>query len=157
MDSITTPATIDSESYTISRTVFIEAPRDAVWATLTKPEHIVEWFGQRASFDKLAAGGTGSFGFDGYGDFPVLITRYDEPEYFSYRWGQEGKPIDDATSTLVSYTLTEVDGGTLLSAVESGFDLLEGGEEHRRVRLEENRGGWDSELDKLKALLESRG
>ena len=42
-----------------------------------------------------------------------------------------------------------------LTVVESGFESIPGGTRYRRDWLEQNREGWDVELDELAALLQS--
>ncbi|GAB3606160.1 hypothetical protein GCM10027413_15690 [Conyzicola nivalis] len=149
----TTPAVVDDETWSVTRTVRIDAPRSAVWAALTTPELISQWFGQRTEFDRIAVGGTGHFSFDGYGDNPAVIVEHQPESAFGYRWGTKDEPIRDDNSTLVRFTLDDEGDATLLAVVETGFGLLAGGDDHRRTHLHEHREGWDSELDELVALL----
>lgn len=152
----TSPATVDDTTYAVTRIVLVRAHRTAVWAAITTPELITEWFGQKAEFDSIAVGVLGTMGFDGYGDFPVEITEVDEPHVFAFRWGQDGKPISEETATLVRFTLDDDPDGTRLTLVESGFNRLAGDDQNRRTRADENRGGWDVELDELVAFLEKQ-
>jgi uncharacterized protein YndB with AHSA1/START domain len=149
------PAFVHDETYAVERTVLIRTDRGKVWAALTTPELITEWFGQRAAFDSFAVGSRGTFGFDGYGEAPVEIVEIDEPDVFAFRWGTADAPLDEENSTLVRFTLAEVSEGTALTVVETGFNTLAGDDAFCRGRAEDNRGGWDSELDELVAFLES--
>ena len=148
------PSVVDSGEFTVRRTVTIAATVEKVWAALTETEHIVQWFGQGAVLDSVAVGGSGTFSFDGYGDFPVQIEELDAPHVIAYRWGNENAraihPIDPNRSTVFRFTLEPVDGGTRLTVVESGFDTLT----DPAASMESNRGGWNSELDELVAYLE---
>ena len=148
------PSVVDSGEFTVSRTVTIAASIEKVWAALTQPEHIAKWFGQGAVLDTVAVGGTGTFSFDGYGDFPVQIEELDPQRVIAYRWGNENAraitPIDPNRSTVFRFTLEPADGGTQLTVVESGFDTLS----DPAASMESNRGGWNSELDELVAYLE---
>ena len=148
------PSIVDSGEFTVRRTVTIAAPIDKVWAAVTETEHIVKWFGQGAVLDKVAVGGSGTFSFDGYGDFPVQIEELDPPHVIAYRWGNESakaiSPIDPNRSTVFRFTLEPIEGGTQLTVVESGFDTLT----DPAASMEDNRGGWNSELDELVAYLE---
>ncbi|HUG74346.1 MAG TPA: SRPBCC family protein [Acidimicrobiia bacterium] len=149
MQDLTMPARIDAEQYTVTRSVFIAASRERVWEAITVPEEIAKWFGQPARFNSLTVGADGSFGWEGYGEFPVRIEEVDEPAVFAFTWGTPGEPITPQNSTTARFTLEEVDGGTLLTVVESGFaDLADPADS-----MEDNRGGWDSELDELVAYL----
>jgi hypothetical protein len=72
-----------------------------------------------------------------------------EPErLLSWRWHPAA--IDPAVdyshepTTLVEFKLQDVEGGTLLSLVESGFDAIP---EARRVSaFRGNSGGWDGQM-----------
>lgn len=149
-----TPASIDHELSTVTRTVLIRAHRSAVWEAITTPELISEWFELPTTFERFEEGAVGVFTWEARGDIPLEIAEIDEPTVFAWRWGTAGLPMDDDHSTLVRFTLEEVREGTLLVVVESGFATLAGDDEYRRTRLDENRGGWDAELDNLVAFLE---
>jgi uncharacterized protein YndB with AHSA1/START domain len=152
----TTPAVVDDDTYTVTRTVLIRAHRSAVWEAITTPELMTEWFGEKAEFSSVSVGVTGTIGWDAWGDSPVEIVEVDEPTAFAYRWGQNGKPISDDTATLVRFTLDDDVDGTRLTLVETGFNAIAGSDEHRRKRADENRKGWDAELDELVAFLEKQ-
>ncbi|GAB2448342.1 uncharacterized protein YndB with AHSA1/START domain [Conyzicola lurida] len=149
----TPPAVIDEETWSVTRTVRIDAPRSRVWAAITDPAQISQWFGQRTVFDRVAVGGSGHFFFDGYGENPVVIVEFQPESAFGYRWGIRDEPIRDDNSTLVRFTLDDEGEGTVLSVVETGFGELAGDDDARRAHLDEHRGGWDSEIDELLALV----
>jgi uncharacterized protein YndB with AHSA1/START domain len=153
--TINSPSVVDSDDFTVSRTITISAPIEKVWAAVTEPEHIAQWFPQKAVLEPVRVGADGVFSFEGYGDFPVRVEELDPPRTISYRWSNENarpvNPIDLAHSTVFRFTLEPVDGGTQLTVVESGFQHLA----DPAGSLEGNRQGWDSELDELVAYLES--
>ena len=150
------PSVVDSDEFTVRRTVTIAAPIEKVWAAVTEPEHISRWFGQAAVLDELAVGAHGSFTWDDYGTIPVRIEELDPPRVVAYRWSNESgnaiavDSVDPEHSTVFRFTLEAVEGGTQLTVVESGFDTLSTPAES----MESNRGGWDHELDELVAYLE---
>jgi uncharacterized protein YndB with AHSA1/START domain len=150
------PSVVDAATFTVRRTISIAAPVEKVWAAVTEPEHISRWFG-KATFDRSGAGAVGTLFWEGYGAVPVRIEEIDPPRLVSYRWGNDdalghlAPELDVATSTVFTFTLTETDGGTELTVVETGFDRTS----DPVANLESHRGGWDSELDKLIALVES--
>lgn len=149
---MTTLSHIDDGTATITRSVRIEAPRDLVWAVLTTPEQIARWFGQTADFpDGVHPGAAGSFGWADHGAFPVRIESVDPPSAFAFTWGTPGEEIGQDNSTTATFTLSEDDGGTLLTVVESGFDTLAPDAVARRAAMEDNAQGWNSELDELVA------
>lgn len=149
------PSVIDSEGFSVRRTISISAPIEKVWAAITEAEHLAKWFPQAVELEPVTVGSTGVFTFDGFGGLPVRVEELDPPRMIAYRWGNDlGTPIvplDEAKSTVFRFTLEPVDGGTTLTLVESGFNTLP----DPAKSLEDNRGGWDHELDELVAYLES--
>jgi uncharacterized protein YndB with AHSA1/START domain len=142
------------KGHTVVRTVHIEAPLATVWEALTVPEVMSKWFGDDTEFTALEPGATGRIDYEGYGNFPIEITEVVPGEAFGFRWS--GIPADqlDEYSTHVRFTIAESGTGTDVTVVESGFDTIPGGTRYRRDRLEQNREGWDVELDELAILLE---
>jgi uncharacterized protein YndB with AHSA1/START domain len=157
------PASVVGE-FTVRRTISIAAPIEKVWAAVTEPEHISRWFGA-ASFEgagagagaRAAVGATGTITWPDREPVPVRVEAIDEPRLVSYRWCNpclgEAMPaeIDEAHSTVFTFTLEPTDDGTRLTVVETGFETTS----DPSADLESHRGGWDGELDKLVALLES--
>jgi uncharacterized protein YndB with AHSA1/START domain len=137
----------------VTRTVHIQAHRAAVWAAITEPALVSEWFGDRAEID-LRVGGTGILGWDSWGDFRILVEEIDEPNALAYRWARD-PDVDPApgVSTLVRFTLADRDGGTDLTVVETGWEELEGDIE---AAMAGNVEGWLEELDELVAFLEKQ-
>jgi uncharacterized protein YndB with AHSA1/START domain len=142
--------------HTIVRTVRIDSTPERVWDALTDTAQLGEWFGDTATMSKLAVGGTGEFDWEGYGTFPFEIIEVLPNTVFAYRWsGEPATELRADDSTVVRFTI-EVDGDvTVLTVTESGFDTIAGGLAHRRHRLEQNREGWNIELDDLLGLLGS--
>ena len=140
-------ATIDIETQSVRRSLHIDATRERVWEAITRPEYIAQWFGDEARWDTFTVGGTGVFTWHDYGDFPVRIEEIDPPTTFAFRWGQPGAALAATDSTLARFTLDDDGDGTLLTVVETGFDRC------TTRTLDDHRGGWNSELDELAALL----
>ena len=146
---------VDTERFTVRRTIDISAPVEKVWAAVTEPEHISRWFG-RAELSGTGAGAAGTLTWPGNAPIPVRVESFDAPRSVSYRWGNDdalGTPpaeLDDEHSTVFTFTLEPVPGGTRLTVVETGFDRTS----NPLANLESHRQGWDGELDKLVALLE---
>ena len=147
---------IDEGAFTVRRTIWIAAPVEKVWSAVTEPEHISRWFG-RAAFDGPAVGARGTLMFPDYGAVPVRIEAIDAPRMVSYRWGNDDasghlpEEVDDEHSTVFTFTLEPVPEGTRLTVVETGFETTS----DPAANLESHRTGWNDELDKLVALLES--
>ena len=83
--------------------------------------------------------------------FDVVVERMEEEKIFSYRWHPYAvdPKIDYSKepTTLVVFELKEVEGGTLLSVVESGFDKIP--ESRRKEAFRMNSGGWDAQTKNL--------
>lgn len=156
MDSMTndSASVIDAGRFSVRRTIRINAPVEKVWAAVTRPEHISRWFG-RAEFDGTGVGTTGTLTFDDYGAIPLRMEAIDEPRLVSYRWSNDDAsgslpPEVDERSTVFTFTLEPLADGTQLTVVETGFDATS----DPAANMESHRQGWDSELDKLVALVE---
>ena len=137
----------------VTRTVHIQAHRSAVWAAITEPELISEWFGDTAQLT-LTVGGTGVMGWNEYGEFRLVVEEIDEPNTFAFRWAREtnSDPVN-GNSTLVRFTLGDEDGGTRLTVLETGWEDYEG---DVVSGMKENTAGWITELDDLVAFLEKQ-
>jgi uncharacterized protein YndB with AHSA1/START domain len=154
MSDVTAPKAI-IEGHSIRRSIRVNASPAAVWAAITEPEQIAQWFGDSATFTGFEVGATGVYGWEGHGEFPVLITEIEPLAVFAVRWA--GEPTDvlrDDDSTTIRMTIEEDGDVTVLTVVESGFENVAGGTAYRRRRLQENKEGWNEELDELAAYLE---
>jgi uncharacterized protein YndB with AHSA1/START domain len=140
----------------VEREVIIRAPASRVWAALTEPAHLAEWFGDAgAEVDGLRPGGRITFRWREHGTSRAVIERVDAPHNFSYRWAL--RPDVDprpGNSTLVEFTVVEEGDVTRLRVVESGFAALEWPEEERARDVRVNTSGWAAELGELVAYLE---
>ena len=108
----------------ITRSIDIKAPRTKVWAALTEPDLIAQWFGDTAEFDPTP-GAAGVLGWKDYGRFRVQVEHVDKPKTLVYRWARDVRRRSSAgNSTVVRFDLAEIDGGTRLSVLETGFEEL---------------------------------
>ncbi len=97
--TINDPSTIDAEAFTVRRTVTIAAAPDKVWAAVTRPELITQWFGNVAQLDRLEVGAEGEFGFEGYGRFPIRIEDLDARTPSPTAGATRTRPPATSTST----------------------------------------------------------
>jgi len=150
------PAVVEEGEFTVRRTIRIDAPIEKVWSAVTEPEHISRWFGQ-AALEGFGVGARGALSWPDRGTVPLRIEAVDPPRMIAYRWSNDdavGMPpaeVDEERSTVFTFTLRPVAGGTQLTVVETGFEVTS----DPAANLESHRRGWDSELDSLVALLES--
>ncbi len=146
---------IDEGTFTVRRTIRIAAPVDKVWRAVTEPEHISRWFG-RTVLDGAGVGARGTMTFPDYGAVPIRVEAIDAPHTVTYRWGNDDAlgrlpdAVDEATSTVFTFTLEPLGDGTQLTVVETGFDRTS----DPAANMASHDEGWVSELDKLVALLE---
>jgi uncharacterized protein YndB with AHSA1/START domain len=135
----------------IEREILIEAPQEVVWSVITEPEHVSGWFSDTARIE-LRPGGAMTLvweGADGHTEHG-RVEKVEPPHRFSFRWIRGSAEVRDGNSTLVEFSLSTEDGGTLLRVVESGFTRLDWPEEDRARDAEEHRQGWEHELDQLR-------
>ncbi|MDH6242382.1 SRPBCC domain-containing protein [Mycobacterium sp. OTB74] len=136
----------------ITRTIDINAPIGKVWATITEPELISQWFGDATEFE-AAPGGTGFFGWNTHGKFRVVVEQVNPPHTLVYRWAHREADAEPTpgNSTVVRFELTEIPGGTRLDLLETGFEHLA----DPQTAHAENSGGWTAELADLVEFLQA--
>ena len=99
----------------VRREVVLPVARDEVWAALTDPDRLAEWFANEVQLE-LEPGGEGVFRWRS-GEARRAVVEHVEPERFlSFRWTDEAA-TDEATT--VAFTLENVPEGTRLTVVES--------------------------------------
>jgi len=110
----------------IEKRVVLRAPRSRVWRALSNAQEFGTWF--RVKLDGAFTPGKpirGKMAYRGYEHLTIelLIERIDPEHYFSYRWHPYAitppRLLGRAT-TLVEFTLADVDGGTELTIGRSG-------------------------------------
>ena len=139
----------------IERSVLLKAPRSRVWRALSNAEEFGNWFGVALKGRTFAAGKRtqGKVTHPGYEHltWDVLIERVEPERLLSWRWhpGAVDTSIDysNEASTEVVFELKDVDGGTLLTVVESGFDNVP--ESRRLDAFRMNSGGWDIQMQNI--------
>lgn len=132
----------------ITRELIFKAPVERVWAAITAPEEVRQWFGSDAQFE-LQEGHIGYLEWEEEceGRFAMKIVSVDTPHYFAWRWMAEADtPYADEASTLVEWRLESTkEGGTRLFLTESGFMQTKS----RDMNIE----GWMHELHDLTLYL----
>ena len=153
----------------IEKSVLIRAPRSRVWHAVTDTREFGAWFG--VSLDGVFAAGrhipgrVTSAGSDDpnepYKGQPLdfWVERIEPERLFSYRWyacePAEGERSEDMPKNLVEFTLEDVEGGTLLRIVESGFDAVP--LDRRAKALEGNTEGWTIQAERVRQHVEAGG
>lgn len=109
-------------SKSVNVEVQLNSPINKVWDALTTSETLSKWMLFKSNTFKPEVGHEFQFsGAQGYDQtIDCKVTEIDEPNTLAYTWSAPG--VDGQQSeTLVTFTLTEANGGTSLSLVQSGF------------------------------------
>jgi uncharacterized protein YndB with AHSA1/START domain len=140
----------------IERKVLIKATRARVWRAVSDAAEFGSWFGVDFKGKAFVAGKSvqGKITYPGYEHLTmeVLIDQVVPERLLSWRWHPAA--IDPAVdyshepTTLVVFELEEVDGGVMLSVVESGLDKIP--LERRATVLRLNSSGWDAQMENVK-------
>lgn len=142
----------------IEKRVLLRAPQERVWRAISNAAEFGSWFGVK--LDGEFAAGTRMTGRirpttvdpdvaqmqEKYAGAPMefYVERIEPMSLLSFRWHPFA--IDRAVDysqepmTLVTFTLTPSDGGTMLAIVESGFDAIPIA--RRADAFEANDEGW---------------
>jgi uncharacterized protein YndB with AHSA1/START domain len=156
----------------IEKKVTLRAPLSRVWRAISNAKEFGAWFGmafdgpfiagqklagsiQPTTVDpevaKLQAPYAGK-------PFEFTIDRIEPERLFSFRWHPFAiDPNQDYSSeptTLVVFELLEVDGGTLLTITESGFDRIP--LKRRAQAFSANEGGWEHQARLITKYLDAR-
>ncbi len=115
----------------------LRAPVEKVWAALTTPERLADWFGD-AVVD-LRVGGSIRL----WKEVDVQITVCDPPSSLAWTWELDGR------ETLVRFDLKSEAGGTALTLTHSGLSPRKG--QGAGVRA-----GWHAHLEALPDAVEGR-
>jgi uncharacterized protein YndB with AHSA1/START domain len=133
----------------VRRVFEIRAPRERVWAALTRPEELVRWFPTQLAEIYLRPGGEARFEWKDSSD-EAMVDVVEPPGRFVFRWRPAGL---DRPYTTVSFRLEEIPQGTRLTLVESGFASLP--DQIAQQSQQGNDAGWVEELAELQAYLEA--
>jgi uncharacterized protein YndB with AHSA1/START domain len=145
----------------IEKQIVLKAPRARVWRALTDAAEFGTWFGVK--LDGAFTPGAqvkGQITIPGYTHvmFDVVIERLEPERVMAWRWHPYAvdPKVDYAKEerTLVTFELKEVDGGTLLSVVESGFDQVPPARRMEAFRM--NSGGWEEQVGNIRKHVESK-
>jgi uncharacterized protein YndB with AHSA1/START domain len=143
---------MNSSTDRIEKRILLKAPRSRVWRALSNAEEFGTWFGVNFSGKQFVAGESvqGHITYPGYEHLvmDVVVERVEPEHHLSWRWHPAAVDItvdySPEPTTLVVFELTEIDSGTLLRVVESGFDQIPAARREEAFRM--NSGGWEQQL-----------
>jgi glutathione S-transferase len=150
------------DTFDLTVTRMIRAPRQKVFDAFVKPELVRKWFGPRgftitrADIDARVGGRYRMTMQPRSGEPYTVVGEYRElasPERLSFTWKWEGETMGALPETLVTVTLTErrAEHGveTEVKLLHSGFPAMEARESHSQ--------GWSSSLNGLVDATDARG
>jgi uncharacterized protein YndB with AHSA1/START domain len=116
----------------------LRAPIEKVWAALTVPERLADWFAE-AVVD-LRVGGSITLDWGSKNQGRMQITLCEPPRRLAWVWRLDGR------DTLVRFDLAPEAGGCALTLTHSGVPMSAGGV----------RAGWHAHLEGLPGAVEGR-
>ena len=145
--------TTASETDRIERSIHIKAPRSRVWRALSDAEQFGTWFGAALKGKQFAAGQRvqAPMTIQGHEHVPfdIVVERVEPENLMSYRWHPRTGDADYSKEerTLVTFTLKDVDDGTMLTVTETGFDKVPPA--RRMEAFRGNSRGWEFQLKRI--------
>ncbi|MFL9915730.1 SRPBCC family protein [Paraburkholderia fungorum] len=143
---------MNSSTDRIEKQILLKAPRSRVWRALSNAEEFGTWFRVDFSGKQFVAAQSirGNITYPGYEHLVMeaQVERVEPEHHLSFRWHPAAVDVSvdysPEPTTLVVFELTEVDSGTLLKVVESGFDQIPAARREEAFRM--NSGGWEEQL-----------
>ena len=153
----------------IEKKITLRAPVSRVWRAISDAREFGAWFGVK--FDGPFAAGTRITGRitptrvdpevaklqepHAGTAFDFTVDRLEPERLFSFRWHpfavEPGVDYSKEPATLVTFELAAVEGGTLLTITESGFDRIP--LERRAKAFAANEGGWEHQSKLIEKYL----
>ena len=145
----------------IERNVMIKAARSRVWRAISNAGEFGDWFGVDFKGKAFVPGKVtlGKITYPGFEHLTmeVLVEQVEPERLLSWRWHPAAiDPKVDYSqepTTLVVFELKEVEGGTLLTVVESGLDKIPLSRRAEAFRM--NSSGWDQQMVFVKKHVET--
>ncbi len=141
----------------IEMEIVISAPKAQVYSAIAETEQIVKWFPEGIE-GSLTPGQEPILDFGEYGRHRIYVENAKPTDYFAFRWipgsVKSAGFLDDVRTqpnTLVEFSLSEIQGGTLVKLKESGFASLP--PEYYEKSINDNTGGWEYMMDRLTKYL----
>ncbi|AMZ75205.1 MULTISPECIES: SRPBCC family protein [Pseudomonas] len=143
----------------IERKILLKAPRSHVWRALANAEAFGQWFGVALEGKRFVAGERtqGQITYPGYEHliWDVAVERVEPERVFSFRWHpyavEPQVDYSQESETRVQFELEDMDGGTLLKVVESGFNNIPEARRLKAFRMDSR--GWDEQMANIEAFL----
>lgn len=153
----------------IEKSIVLHAPLARVWRAISDSREFGAWFGldvdgpfvagqriaARITPTKVDAEVAKSQEPYRGKPFELTVETIEHERTFSFRWHpyaiEPGVDYSAEPSTLVTFTIEPVSGGTRLTIVESGFDRIP--LERRAKAFTANEGGWEAQTHLIEKYL----
>ena len=138
-------------SFKVEKEIKISSTSQQVWSVLTDPSHIKEYLFGTEAISEWKEGSDLVFQgvYDGYSykDKGVII-KWQPYQLFQYTYLAQFSGLDDQPENyhLISYSLTEINNGTVLNLKQENI--------HNEIAQEHSNSSWDKALAQIKALAE---
>ena len=143
---------MDTITDRIEKQVVIRAPRARVWQALADAGELGRWFGVDLGPGPIADGSRlrGAITHPGYEHlvFDATVERCEPERLLAWRWHPDPEHPEAEPTTQVTFELTDVEGGTLLTVVESGLAAIPA--ERRERVYRGNEEGWSQQVENVK-------
>jgi uncharacterized protein YndB with AHSA1/START domain len=153
----------------IEKKIVLKASREKVWHAISDSRQFGAWFG--AELDGPFVAGEWLTARIAPTQVDLEVAKLQEPhagtpwrmlvetiepmQRFAFRWHpfaiDKTKDYSDEPTTLVTFTLSDAEGGTLLTITESGFDALP--PSRRAEAFKANEGGWEHQCKLIEKYL----
>jgi uncharacterized protein YndB with AHSA1/START domain len=141
----------------IEKRIELKASVSRVWRALTDYREFGAWF--RVRLDGPFVEGKISLGqitYPGYEHikWQAVVQKMEPERLFSFRWHHSFDPDADIfkePTTRVEFRLEKVEGGTLLTLTESGFENLP--DTLRLEAFRRNNGGWTEQMKNIESYV----
>jgi len=146
----------------VKRDVWIDAPIERVWAAVTDPAKLTEWYapGSRWKIPVLEEGAAVEFHHSPNAHhagtavtvLKATIVTLDPPREFGIRWDSDADYPEMVLTTVIR--LEEENGGTRAVMSEWGYEAIPA--EDREAWFDQISSGYGMSMENLKALAEGR-
>lgn len=142
----------------VTRKCQVAGDTATVWAALTEPAQVAQWFGDTAEID-LRVGGAVRFTWPAGEVSHGVITRLEPGVSLAYRWDVFGTIVEPQLFPTVELTVAEAaEGGSTVTVVETGLALVSaaGVSPDLQALHDEHVDGWRNEMRDLIGYLAAR-
>ena len=143
----------------IEKRIVLKAPIARVWHAVADYRQFGEWFQVKLEGPfEPGKPARGHLTYPGYENlkFEFVVQKMEPEILFSFTWHPYAidpkKDYSKETPTLVEFRFEKVEVGTLLTAIESGFENIP--ESRRAEAFRKNSEGWTAQLENIAKYVE---